>query len=283
MTIEEPCPPVVFPVSWETFRRLPRHPGYRYEYRNGEACLTPHPRQYHCLLPLQSFDAATMIETPRALIRVRPLCEPDWQPLEAVFDRAFRKTDAPEDIEFLQTVRAGTDDVASGDVPNGDVPSCKTLVRDSPSRDALGRVRSGESGPLVRTACFVAMAGRPEEAGSLVGGLFVTLLPAGDLERFDDPVWAEPPPPDAIGQRWGRPHLTWVFVDPPSARRGIASLMLGHAARALRVLGYRELASTFLLGNEPSTLWHWRNGFRLASYVGSPRVANQRDAVESLD
>jgi hypothetical protein len=31
------------------------------------------------------------------------------------------------------------------------------------------------------------------------------------------------------------------------------------------------LASTFLLGNESSMLWHWRNGFQLLQYPGSRR------------
>ncbi len=264
MTIDESCPAVEFPVSWETFRRLPRHPGYRYEYRDGVACLRPHPRQYHCLLPLQPRDAATMIETPRTHIRIRPLCESDWLPLEAVFDRAFRGTALQETSP-------------PGEPPPGEPPPGRTA--DCAVSDPLHRACAGQSGPLVRPACFVATAARPEETDDLVGGILITLLPAGDLERFDDPVWSEQPPPDAVDRCWGRPHLTWVFVDPPLARRGVASLMLTHAAGVLHDLGYREFASTFLLGNEQSTLWHWRNGFRLASYVGSSRAREQRDAA----
>ncbi len=251
-------PAIEFPVSWETFRRLPRHPGYRYEYRNGTACLTPHPRQYHCLLPLRPRDATTMTETPRARVSVRPMREPDWQPLEAVFDRAFRGTAFPEERVLEATLNEETG-------------------------DALSRARSGQSGPLVQQACFVATAARPEETGDVAGGILVTLLPSGNLEQFDDPMWAEQPPPDAVERRWGRPHLTWVFVDPSITRQGVASQMLGHAAGALHELGYTELASTFLLGNETSTLWHWRNGFRLVSYVGSPRIDNQERAAESID
>ncbi len=36
-------------------------------------------------------------------------------------------------------------------------------------------------------------------------------------------------------------------------------------------LGYTELISSFILGNESSMLWHWRNGFELLPYSGSRR------------
>jgi hypothetical protein len=36
-------------------------------------------------------------------------------------------------------------------------------------------------------------------------------------------------------------------------------------------MGFTHLASTFLLGNDSSMLWHWRNGFQLAGYPGSRR------------
>jgi hypothetical protein len=62
------------------------------------------------------------------------------------------------------------------------------------------------------------------------------------------------------------------------ARFGIGSALLGHATNALLKLGYTELASTFLLGNESSTLWHWMNGFRLISYAGSYRAMDRQIA-----
>ena len=41
--------------------------------------------------------------------------------------------------------------------------------------------------------------------------------------------------------------------------------------RELLAMGYKELASTFLIGNDSSMLWHWRSGFRLLAYPGSWR------------
>ena len=59
------------------------------------------------------------------------------------------------------------------------------------------------------------------------------------------------------------PHLTWIFVSPVDARQGVGTALLDVAVRALLRLEYTELASTFLLGNESSMLWHWRAGFKL--------------------
>jgi hypothetical protein len=35
--------------------------------------------------------------------------------------------------------------------------------------------------------------------------------------------------------------------------------------------GYRTLWTTFLIGNEITTLWHWRNGFELLPTMFSKR------------
>jgi len=74
----------------------------------------------------------------------------------------------------------------------------------------------------------------------------------------------------------GRPHLTWIFVSPWQAGYGVGMALLAAAVQGLIGLGYRELASTFLLGNESSTHWHWRAGFRLLAYPGSMRVMREQ-------
>jgi GNAT superfamily N-acetyltransferase len=104
-----------------------------------------------------------------------------------------------------------------------------------------------------------------------VGAALVTLLPDRDATDWDSYHWHEPPPPDCIARRLGRPHLTWIFVHPAAAGRGIGSALLRQVAAALRGLGYTELASTFLAGNDSSMLWHWRQGFRLLAHPGSRR------------
>jgi len=55
------------------------------------------------------------------------------------------------------------------------------------------------------------------------------------------------------------------MVHPWRFGQGLGSRLLANSATVLRDLGYRELRSTFLVGNERSALWHWRNGYRLES------------------
>ena len=62
-----------------------------------------------------------------------------------------------------------------------------------------------------------------------------------------------------------------MFVAPLSAGRGVGTALLHAAVRELLALGFTELASTFLLGNDSSMLWHWRAGFRLLTHSASRR------------
>ncbi len=139
------------------------------------------------------------------------------------------------------------------------------------ARQALERTRTGGDGPMIERACFVAL--RDEH---ITGAIFITLLPHGDPCDWASYHWPEAPPADCIARRLGRPHLTWIFVSPLSAGRGVGTALLGAAVRELMALGYTELLSTFMLGNESSTLWHWRNGFRLLAYPGSLRLMQER-------
>src|SRR5262249_6679478 len=125
----------------------------------------------------------------------------------------------------------------------------------------------------VRQASFVAAEA---SGGGLLGAALVTLLPDGDPCDWDSYYWQGPPPEDCVARRLGRPHLTWIFVAPRRAGQGTGTALLAAVTQALTGLGYRELVSTFLLGNEASTLWHWRNGFRLLPYPGSLRHISQR-------
>jgi hypothetical protein len=103
-------------------------------------------------------------------------------------------------------------------------------------------------------------------------------LPKGEPTEWESYYWREPPPPDCIAKRLGRPHLTWIFVAPFHGGAGVGSTLLAAAGNALLDLGYQELCSTFLFGNDVSALWHWRNGFRLLAYPGSMR--RLRQAIE---
>jgi GNAT superfamily N-acetyltransferase len=121
------------------------------------------------------------------------------------------------------------------------------------ARLCLEKTRSGGDGPLIAPACMVAVA----EDDHPVGAALVTIR--DDVEGWDEE--------DVRSVA----HLTWIFVAPLIARHGIGSALLALAVNALVDAGHGTLASTFLLGNESRMLWHWRNGFRLLSYPGSPR------------
>ena len=117
-----------------------------------------------------------------------------------------------------------------------------------------------------------------------VGAILVTLVPPVDLDDFWGLQWKTPPPPDCVERRLGHAHLTWIFVGPRLAGSGIGSALLAHASNGLIELGYTELISSFILGNESSMLWHWRNGFELLSYSGSKRrFRAMMRAIEAKD
>jgi GNAT superfamily N-acetyltransferase len=227
--------PLELRMEPDEFRRLPRNPAYRYTYFAGSAWLNPRPRYYHALLDLASLPREPGRPTPA--VRLRPFGPDDWEALAPVFASAFAEQ-----------------------VPFGLLDDQRRLAA---ARKSLTQTRTGGDGPWVEGASFVAEAAGP------VGAVLVTLLPATDPTDWGSYHWDEPPPPDCVARRLGRPHLTWIFVTPKEAGRGVGSALLHAAAGALRALGYAELVSTFLLGNDSSMLWHWQAGFRLLTRPAS--------------
>jgi GNAT superfamily N-acetyltransferase len=239
---DEWMPPLELTINPEQFHHLPRHPAYRYEYHDGLARLSPRPRYYHALLDLTGLGGAGGAGSACAAgeLALRPIASDDWEALALVFAAAFRQ----------QQPFCG---LAEGQ-------------RQEAARRSLEQTRSGGDGPWLEQASFQAV-----EDGKVVGGLVPTLLPEADPIDPDSYYWPTPPPPDCLARRIGRPHLTWIFVEPRLAGRGVGTALLRAAARELLALGYRELASTFLLGNDSSMLWHWQAGFKLLPYSLSRR------------
>jgi GNAT superfamily N-acetyltransferase len=227
-------PLIHLPLTLEEFRQLPRNAAYRYEYVEGQAHLSPRPRHYHALLDLRPVPLAGEVD-------VRPLESDGVMELAPLFVAAFR---------HIQ--------------PYGSIAEEETRLE--AARQALERTQTGGDGPWIQQASFIARA-----KGQVVGAIFITLLPDTDPCDWSSYRWLEPPPPACIARRLGRPHLTWIFVSPWATGQGIGTALLAAAVQALRELGYQQLLSTFMLGNESSMLWHWRNGFQLLSYPGSPR------------
>jgi GNAT superfamily N-acetyltransferase len=230
------------PLTGEQFQQLPRNPAYRYEFVEGAAHLSPRPRYYHALLDLTSVPGLDGDE--RTLIR--PVREADWELLPEVFAAAFHHLPPLGHLEDEARLAA--------------------------ARKCLTFTRQGGDGPLIDRASLVAAA--PEDARPR-GAIVVTLLPDRDPSEPGSFHWDGPPPAAALARRLGRPHLTWIFVDVLAAGAGLGTALLHAAAGELRRLGFTELASTFMLGNHSSMLWHWRAGFRLAAHPFSRRRSKE--------
>jgi GNAT superfamily N-acetyltransferase len=235
---DEWMPTIKLALTPEQFRQLPRNPAYHYEYLDGHAHLIPRGRHYHAVLDLKPLA----VEEP---VAVAPIREVDVPELEQLFAAAFRS------IQPFGSLDDGT--------------------RLEAARRALGRTRQGGDGPWIEAASFLARDG-----AAAVGAVWVTLLPDGDPTDWDSYYWRELPPADCITRRLGRPHLTWIFVAPHLAGRGWGTALLAAAVQALLDLGFTQLASTFMAGNDSSILWHWRNGFQLLAHPNSYRLMQRR-------
>jgi GNAT superfamily N-acetyltransferase len=243
------------PMTWNQFHQLPRNSAYKYEYVDQQAWLTPRPKTFHALLDLQPTEPIRKVDAPWSVV-IRPLKDSDWDRLVHPFAGAFSRVQ-----------------------PFG---SLSDEQRREAARQMLHKTRTGGDGPLVKRACFVAATAGDKD---LVGGILITLIPSCDLATTWIPHHGpEPMPADAVRRRLGQPHLTWVFVAALLAGYGVGTALLSNAVARLLDLGYRRLASTFLLGNDWSVLWHWRNGFRLLSHPGSLRRMRQeiRQIPEAL-
>jgi len=235
-------PTIELPLTIEQFRELPRNPAYKYEYLGGKAYLSPRAKHYHAVLELQRLPISQEVE-------IHPVRPGELAELVPLFCGAFRSIQ-----------------------PYG---SLNDEMREQAAQHALERTRTGGDGPLIEQASFVAVD-REKRPGTKIGAILITLLPEGDLTDTESYYWRDPPPADCITSRLGRPHLTWIFVSPLEAGQGVGTALLGAANNALLDMGFTQLLTTFISGNDSSLLWHWRNGFRLLAYPGSRRAMKER-------
>ena len=232
---DEWMPKIELPISIEQFHQLPRNTAYKYEFLGGRAFLTPRPRHYHAILDLAPITAQSVDK-----VTLEPVPAERLNELSGPFSWSFR------DIQ-----------------PYGSLDEDE---RKGAAAASLEKLRTGGDGPYIERASFVAC-----DEKQPVGAILITLLPDKDPCEWESFGWEEPPPANCIEQRLGRPHLTWIFVTPFHAGHGIGTVLLAAAVRELLAMGFKQLASTFLRGNDSSMLWHWRNGFRLQTYPGSHR------------
>jgi ribosomal protein S18 acetylase RimI-like enzyme len=230
-------------LSWRQFHQLPRNPAYKYEYFSKAAWLSPRPKFYRARLTLRAGEQQPPAEVDaQQPVRFRRLEDGDWPRLTRIFSDSFGRVQPFASLGDRRRLDA--------------------------ARDCLRFTRDGGDGPIIRPACYVALG---ERCRYPLGAVLVTLVPPVDLDDSWSFQWKSPPPPDCVEQRLGHAHLTWIFVGTWHAGHGVGTALLAHAASRLMELGYTELVSSFILGNDSSMLWHWRNGFKLLPYSGSLR------------
>lgn len=242
-------PVLEIPLSLDQFHQLPRNAAFKYEYGDGMARLSPNAKAYHAALDLHTF-APTPAELPPDPIVLRRVRRRDMNALTTLFVASF-----------------------------GPIQPFGSLDEDTVRRaavDCLCKTTSGEDGPWVRVASYVAL-----KDDQPIGANLVTLMPEVDPTDWDAFYWQQPAPPGMLKQRRGRPHLTWIFVSPWCNGVGVGTALLSASAKVLGKLGYDTLLSTFFSSNDSSMLWHWRNGFKLLPYPGSKRLARPWNALPS--
>ncbi len=234
---DEWMPTLKLKLSRQEFEQLPRHPAYKYELIEGVTHISAWPRHCHGQLRLGRFRV----------------------PKGAAAETTLRRV-ASADIDALIPLLVGAFAHAQ---PFGSLGAADAR---SAAEKSLRDVFAGNDGPLVEPASFVALDGE-----QIVGAILVTLVPGGASADWDSYQWSEPPSTDLWDKRNGQPHLTWIFVKRWSQGTGIGTRLLQQAVRVLKSQGYATLWSTFLVGNDSSMRWHWRNGFELDENLLSKR------------
>lgn len=152
--------PIELHLPIDTFRRVPRHAAYRYEYFGGRGVLSPRPRTRNARLATEAFTRIdTAFDLPHG-IELRTMAEDDAAPLADVFAAAFER----------EPPFAGLDDER----------------RHAAAIEAIADTVAGRYGPLIASACHVASGadGRP------FGTCLVTL--ANESVGATDPMRGQP-------------------------------------------------------------------------------------------
>lgn len=238
---DEWMPKVRVPMASESFQRLPRNAAYKYEYLEGAAVLSPRPRTYHAILDLTR-TIPSELQASAVDYEVAPLMPTDAEALAQLFAGAFERTQPFAGLTIEERIEAAA--------------------------VCLQRTFQGDDGPWVAEASFLL---RSRSEGKLVGAILVTLLPQSDPADISAYEWLDAPPSDLWMKGQGQPHLTWIFTHAWHKGVGIGTRLLAATATPLREHGYASLLSTFIVGNDSSQLWHWRNGFELVPSITSKR------------
>ncbi|WP_437192111.1 GNAT family N-acetyltransferase [Planctomicrobium sp. SH527] len=245
-------------MPWESFRQLPRHPAYRYEYRGEQALISGRPHYLHCWRETNFAANFTEGEAAPEL----PDSLPILKSLGLKLVRWDQGTSTGEQKDsLLELFRESFSQSA---------PFCALDqgMQDAATLDLLGGSLVGGSGYPVNDSSFAICE---EESDRPVAVIQVTLVSPGDWSDFTDSNWQVPVPRDPLKSCWGHAHLTWIFISPRWQRRGLGQVLLMNSLSSLKSLGYGKLFSTFLLGDHASMLWHWKQGFQLLPSISGGR------------
>ena len=214
----------------EEFERMPRKLGWKYEYWDGQAHITPSYRIVtiaveikHCPVrfALDSRDGAVypdedgahqrlLREPLKSPCRIRAVTKSDEVQLTLAYFAAFRDT-----IEYCDWE------------PEKIAATAKKDIQD---------FFAGKRGnPL--PASRVAVASQEVYEESLVGAALI-------VEKDN-----------------GQPLLDMLFVIPEWHRRGVATALVSAAINELYCSGMKRLESRYFLGNDASQAWHRKFGF----------------------
>ena len=232
-------------MSIASYRRLPRHPAYKFEYWDGQLRITPRWNSHAMFLPLRSPEEAVFPDADGVFIR--PLESGDWDVLPEVLSLAFAHSPPLGMISARRRVWA--------------------------ARDWLWSTRDGDEGRLVEPACVVAVDRK--DSTRVLGALIVTLM-AGFTRSWymRRRLAVPPPPPPDLADGGEQPQISWIFVHPAVSGQGVGRVLLATATRSLWNAGYRELASATDCGNVTSMAWHWRTGFVLLPHRPDVSIAD---------
>jgi len=240
---------IEFKMDWEAFQSLPRHPAYRYQYRNRRVSILARPRYFHATIETDATSLSVITQqngTINDTVKVVPFSDSQWDELPELFVASLQQMPP-----MFQWDRENSLNLASA------------LVE---------RTRLGKDGAVDNDASCVAV----DESGRVIGAIIVTDIAAANVAKVEPSILSDeydtelPSLMESLGLFAGQSHLTWGCVHPYWMRRGIGAELLATACDDLKRRGKTTLASTIMYGNEPAILWHWRMGFSLLSHPESP-------------
>ncbi len=212
-------------MTVEEFHLLPRRLGWKHEYWDGYAHITPGHAVMDVSMPVEPRPSSPPCP-------LRPVGPEDEAALIAAFLAGFG-----DSVDYCDWEPAAIEKSAAKCI-----------------RDFLARAR-GEPLEASRVAVAAAPGTDPAAAAQVQ-------VEPGEVDPMT-PVPTAPIVGAALVVRAGEAEarLEMLFVAPAWRRRGLASALVSDALTALHAAGFDRLVSRYLLANADSRAWHLRFGF----------------------